>query len=239
MKTTTLLADKKSTKMIAHRGLSGIETENTAAAFVAAGNRSYYGLECDVHVTRDGKYAIFHDDDTGRICDKKLTVEDSTLAELRALRFKDGDGFIDSLKVVTLDEYLRICSRYNKIAVVELKNRMSAANIAEIVDICKANYDLRNITFISFCFDNLVEVRKLCPEQTVQFLNGSCDAALIERLHAHKFDLDVYYECLTEELISALHAADVKVNCWTCDDKQYAEKLISWGIDYITTNILE
>ena len=30
------------TRMIAHRGLSGIERENTCAAFVAAGNRSYY-----------------------------------------------------------------------------------------------------------------------------------------------------------------------------------------------------
>ena len=35
---------KGKTKLIAHRGLSGIETENTAAAFVAAGNRDYYGI---------------------------------------------------------------------------------------------------------------------------------------------------------------------------------------------------
>ena len=36
----TVKIDAKSTKMIAHRGVSGIERENTAAAFVAAGNRS-------------------------------------------------------------------------------------------------------------------------------------------------------------------------------------------------------
>ena len=33
----TVKFDKKETKIIAHRGLSGIEKENTNAAFVAAG----------------------------------------------------------------------------------------------------------------------------------------------------------------------------------------------------------
>lgn len=44
---------KNSVKVIAHRGLSGIERENTNAAFVAAGNRSYYGIETDVRRTAD------------------------------------------------------------------------------------------------------------------------------------------------------------------------------------------
>lgn len=43
--------DTRTAKMIAHRGLSGIEKENTNAAFVAAGNRSYFGIETDVHKT--------------------------------------------------------------------------------------------------------------------------------------------------------------------------------------------
>lgn len=51
---TAFIADKKNAKMVAHRGLSGIERENTLLAFVAAGNRSYWGIECDVHVTKDG-----------------------------------------------------------------------------------------------------------------------------------------------------------------------------------------
>ena len=45
-------------KMIAHRGLSGLERENTAAAFVAAGNRSYYGMETDIHRTKDGRFIV-------------------------------------------------------------------------------------------------------------------------------------------------------------------------------------
>ncbi len=49
MDTLRLSAPKP--RMIAHRGLSGIEMENTCSAFVAAGNRSYFGIETDVHVT--------------------------------------------------------------------------------------------------------------------------------------------------------------------------------------------
>ena len=54
----TIKINANNTKIIAHRGLSGIEKENTNAAFVAAGNRSYYGIETDVHKTLDGKYVV-------------------------------------------------------------------------------------------------------------------------------------------------------------------------------------
>ena len=54
-------------KMVAHRGLSGIERENTNPAFVAAGNRSYWGIETDVHKTSDGQFVIIHDETTERI----------------------------------------------------------------------------------------------------------------------------------------------------------------------------
>ena len=30
-----------------------------------------------------------------------------------------------------------------------------------------------------------------------------------------------------------------QVNVWTCDDPAEAETLIQWGVDYITSNILE
>ena len=53
----TIKIKKSLTQLVAHRGLSGIETENTNAAFVAAGNRSYYGIETDIQRTKDGVLA--------------------------------------------------------------------------------------------------------------------------------------------------------------------------------------
>ena len=68
----TIKIDKKQTKLIAHRGLSGIEVENTNAAFVAAGNRSYYGIETDIHRTSDGNFVIGHDDNYERLSGEKI-----------------------------------------------------------------------------------------------------------------------------------------------------------------------
>ena len=45
---TIKVTNAGSVEFIAHRGLSGLETENTCAAFVAAGNRSHVGIETDV-----------------------------------------------------------------------------------------------------------------------------------------------------------------------------------------------
>ena len=49
MRKNTVKVDIKNAKMVAHRGVSGLERENTNAAFVAAGQRSYYGIETVVY----------------------------------------------------------------------------------------------------------------------------------------------------------------------------------------------
>ena len=102
-------------QMIAHRGVSGLERENTNAAFIAAGNRSYYGIETDVHRTKDGHYVIFHDDNMLRLTGIDLDLEGCTLEELRKITLKDMDGKTRSdLAIPTLEEYIRICKKYGK-----------------------------------------------------------------------------------------------------------------------------
>ena len=59
----TIKINSGKTKIIAHRGLSGIEKENTCSSFVAAGNRSYFGIESDVHVSKDGEFIIIQPED--------------------------------------------------------------------------------------------------------------------------------------------------------------------------------
>mgnify|MGYP000343351893 CR=1 FL=1 len=127
-------------RMIAHRGVSGLECENTAAAFVAAGNRSYFGIETDVHKTVDGKFVIIHDDTTGRVAIDDLEVEKSTFETLRKLSLCDTDdkkGRAD-LHIPTLTEYISTCKRYGKTAVLELKNAFTSDEIAAICDEIKS-----------------------------------------------------------------------------------------------------
>ena len=64
---TKKINDRKNTLIVAHRGVSGIEPENTISAFIAAANRSYFGIETDVHKTADGKFILTHDDNAKRV----------------------------------------------------------------------------------------------------------------------------------------------------------------------------
>ena len=91
----------------------------------------------------------------------------------------------------------------------------------------------------SFVYSNLVKIRKLRPKQSAQFLFSGCTDEIINRLIAARIDVDVYYKALTKELVDLLHENGLKVNCWTVDDKEKAEELSEWGVDYITSNILE
>lgn len=237
----TVKINRQNCRMVAHRGCSGLERENTNAAFIAAANRSYYGIETDIHSTLDGEYVLFHDNTTARIGIDSMEVEKTTFATLRSLLLTDRDGTKSrwDLRISTLEEYIGICKRYEKIAVLELKNSFTREQIFEICKKIEALGYMEGVIFISFKYDNLVYLREKYPTQAAQFLTKEYTEDLIDRLKAQNLDLDIHYPALTEENIKALHDAGIIVNCWTVDDPEVAEQLIAWGVDYITSNILE
>ena len=242
MDTIKISAENKP-RMVAHRGCSGLERENTNAAFVAAGNRSYWGIETDVHKTLDGKYIIIHDDNTGRVAVDEMIVEKSTFDTLRRLtllnKYTDQKDRSD-LVLPSLEEYISICKYYGKEAVLELKNAFEEEDIYEICEIIDGLDYLDHVIFISFCYDNLVFLRRKYPNQQAQFLLGKrAPMNWMEMLKAENLDLDVYYKMATKELIDNCHANGIKVNVWTVDEKEAAEQLAAWGVDMITSNILE
>ena len=237
----TVKINKKNTLLVAHRGLSGLETENTNAAFIAAGERSYYGIECDIHRTADGRFVVIHDADLKRVAGVELDVESSTLEQLQShiLFDKKGEKSRDDLRVGTLEDYISICKRYGKRAVLELKSAFTEAETAEIVRIIEADGYLGEVTFISFDYSCLEKVRAIRPETEVQYLFAEVTDEIIERLARDGFDADVQHRALTAQNIAKMHDKGIKVNCWTVDDPARAEQLAAIGVDFITTNILE
>lgn len=237
----TIQFNKQNTLAVAHRGLSGIETENTNAAFVAAGNRSYYGIETDIHRTADGKFVVIHDNSLTRVAGIEMNVEEMDLSALQEVVLFDKDGSKNrvDLRLPVLDNYISICKKYGKHCVLELKSDFTQEEIGAIVNIIKEHDYLDSVTFISFVYDNLTKIRNLLPNQSAQFLFKQFEDGLVERLVADKLDVDVYHKVLTEDIVAMLHSNGLTVNCWTVDDKERAEELAQWGVDYITTNILE
>ena len=242
MNTIKINKQGRNVKMIAHRGLSGLERENTCAAFVAAGNReTYFGIETDVHVTADGQYVIIHDDNTLRVSGEDRVVENTTMETLRTIRLTDTDGKERrwDLMLPTLREYITICKRYDKYAVLELKRPMEEKDICGIMETIKQLEYTDHLIVISFDLNNLILLRKNYPEQKAQYLINVWEDKYLEILKEYNFGLDMRYPAITQELVDMLHEAGVEINCWTVDTPDNAERLISYGVDYITTNILE
>ena len=252
LKTTSF--DKKNAKIIAHRGLSAFETENTNAAFIAAGNRSYFGIETDVHVTKDGKFIITHDDNMKRISGVDCVVEETNFDDLRKIHLyecnsgvMDGDGTTlkdttrGDLIPPTLAEYITICKKYDKVAVLELKNSMTKKNVEDIVEIIKDLDYLDGTIFISFFIENLVYIKEIDKNLVCQYLSCKLDDINEKMPIVLKYgmDLDLGYWILTEELVKEYKSTGLKINVWTPANPVDAERLVNWGVDYITSNILE
>lgn len=224
---------KGDTKIIAHRGLSGMKTENTEAAFIAAGERSHYGIEADVRKTADGGFIICHDKTLDKLGVKDVTVEEKTLDELLGITFGKGD------KLCTLENYISICQSYGKQAFLELKSSFTEAEIHRIVGIVSELGYLERTTFISFSYTELLSVRATSPEQPVQYLCSKLKDGDLERLKADKIDASIKYTNISANIIERLHEAGLEVGCWTVNNGFIATRLASLGVDYITTDILE
>ena len=230
-------------KMIAHRGLSGLEKENTNAAFVAAGNRAkYFGIETDVHVTADKKIIVIHDDNTSRVSTDDLNVESSSYETLRKIRLLDIDGQRgrSDLLLPSLEEYVGICKKYEKYCILELKNPMAPDDVYNIVEAIKAMDYLDHVVFISFALSNLVALREKYPQQSAMYLIGKeWKDEVYEDLEKYNLDLDIDHRILTQEIVDRVHAMGHTVNVWTVNDEERGLQLVEMGVDYITTNILE
>lgn len=243
MNTIKLNTTGTNVRMIAHRGLSGLEAENTCAAFVAAGNREkYFGIECDIHRTLDGKFVIFHDDNTKRMAKDSMIIEETTFDTLRSLRLGEPRNDLyhrADLVMPTLEEYINICARYEKYAVLELKNEFTASDIYKIMGMIDKLGYLDHTIIISFCLKNLIRLRKRYPNIKAQFLLSVWEDKHMDSLVKYDLDLDIKYSAVTEELCRKIHEAGKVINTWTVDTVEEGQRLIDCGIDFITTNILE
>ncbi|MBO7079542.1 MAG: glycerophosphodiester phosphodiesterase [Bacilli bacterium] len=237
----TIKIRKKNTLLIAHRGLSGLEKENTIASFIAASNRSYFGLECDIHKTKDGKYVVCHDDDLKRVSGESVIIKDNDVKTLQSVLLIDN--FDNEKKsyyfIPTLKEYIEICKKYDKHCIIEFKGDFPKNDVLEVIDEIKSLDYLEKVIFISFYPNPLIYTREALPAQDIQLLIFEYSDKVYEFCKKYKLGLDSRFDLLNKDIIDKWHSMNQRVNAWTVNDKKEAKRLIDLGIDYITTNILE
>lgn len=88
-------------KLIAHRGIfdNKIVPENSIEAFKKAIRKDYI-IELDVHLTKDKKIVVFHDDLLDRMTNKKGKIKDYKLDELKDIKLLNTNYGIPTLSEV-------------------------------------------------------------------------------------------------------------------------------------------
>jgi glycerophosphoryl diester phosphodiesterase len=84
--------------VIAHRGASGYEYENSRAAFRRAVMLDADGVELDVHATRDGGIVVHHDPDLPGVG----PIAQLSLAEARQVRLRNGETLPVLIEILEL-----------------------------------------------------------------------------------------------------------------------------------------
>ena len=141
-------------KIIAHRGVTRNDQENTLPAYHQAFSDGADGLEIDVRLSKDEKPIIFHDEDTSRLFKKNLEIKNTTFFELEALGNNEN-------RIPLLDEVLDFLPQ-NKECFIEIK---SDANTVPFLD--KLRIEKKNITFLSFDKNVVLALKKRFPNKLV------------------------------------------------------------------------
>ncbi len=101
----------------AHRGLWNAKRPENSLAAIRAAVEKGYGIEFDVHLTKDGALVVHHDDSLKRMTGQDVIIGKSSLAEVRSCRLPNGEP------IPTFDEVLETVSgRIPMIIEVKVEN---------------------------------------------------------------------------------------------------------------------
>lgn len=213
--------------VIAHRGASVVERENTLAAFRAAVGLGADAVELDVRRAADGALVVHHDP---RLADGRAIV---------GLRADELPSHVPSLA-----DALLACGglRVN----VEIKNlphepdfdpRETVADtvVALVHDLGVAP----QIIVSSFHLPTIDRVLSTSGGSlATAFLSPTATAADIDRAVRHRHGAyHPWHFALTASVVEAAHEAGLELNPWTVDDPARMGELISWGVDGLITNV--
>ena len=211
--------------VIAHRGASSIELENSLAAFKAAAPQGADGVELDIHSTTDGELIVHHDETIGG-----THIAKSTAQAIAALRLKNGEP------IPTLSQALAaIAPRLRVFIEVKTLDPRWDDRLFEAMDRGPnpAGYAIHG-------FDHRI-VRRLSakrPGLPCGVLSSSYDVRpLVALQDAGAAILWEERSLVDEVLITTLHDVGAQIFVWTVDEPSELSRLVAWGVDGLCTNV--
>lgn len=231
-------------KIIAHRGASFYEPENTIRAIKRAIEMQADYVEVDVRRSKDGELVIMHDANIDRTTNGSGFVKDKTVSELKKLdagyqnlQFWNRKNEIfagHGEEIPTLEEVIDFVK--NKVGlIIEIKE---PGTENEIIEKIKQN-NIKNVILASFYHETLKNVSKL---------DHGLDTGIIfvgQPVNVHKLAFDANasiifpsYKYMNENMVKQAKGHELTVYTWAIDDPKIFKRFAEMGVDGIVTNKL-
>ncbi|MFJ9936424.1 glycerophosphodiester phosphodiesterase [Streptomyces virginiae] len=216
---------------IGHRGVMGVEPENTLRSYLRAERSGMDAIALDLRLSKDGVLVAVHDPEVDRTTDGSGAVADLTLAELRGLDAGQGERvpvFEEVLEAVRSPLQVSVSDGAAATALAELLLRR---DLVSRVEIASADGAL------------LAEAARRVPGvRTTLFVEptGGDTEAVVDRARAAgaaTVALDIHHIAL--ELVEAAHAAGLRVTGLAVDTLDRLRLARALGLDGVTTDFPE
>lgn len=213
-------------QIVAHRGASYFEPENTLRSIKSAIGMNADYVEVDVRMSKDKELIIMHDADISRTTNGTGLVKDKTLLELKEYDAGNGE------KIPTLDEVLETVKNKIKL-VVEIKEPGTEEKIVEKIT---ANR-LKDTIITSFYHKAVKNVMNSDLNAGIIFVGQPVNVGQMASA-ANANIIFPSYRYMDEELVKDAKEYGLSVYPWAIDDPEVFEKFVRMNVDGIVTNKL-
>ena len=214
-------------EVIGHRGVAGLEPENTLRSFRHAIELGVDYVECDIHLTADGWPVVIHDETVDRTTNGSGPVAQMAFADLRRLDAGGGE------RVPTLEEVLD-CIQGHCGAHIELKGDGCEETVLRYVEY-KGMLD--DVVLTSGQTQRLRRLRTLNAKVAIEHIFADPPPDAIPRATSVRASrVSAHYTHATPEFLAAAHAAFLKVIAWPPNTEATMQAMIDLGVDYICTD---
>ncbi len=226
--------------LIAHRGFSAVAPENSADAFRKAGEKGFFAAECDIQLSKDGVWIVNHNSDIKKMTNGEGEISQMTYEEIMQYTVDGGYHVKDypTQKLITLDEYLKICNDYNIIPQIEIKSGNNK-DLDKIVTALEKYDGMKEMAMIIYFdadilkgiseIDESIELWYLVHEITDEVI-----ATCLENGYTIAFNCKEY----EAEMLKKAQDKGINLASWTVDSTKIYEELYTLGVRNFTTNRL-
>jgi glycerophosphoryl diester phosphodiesterase len=213
---------------IGHRGVMGVEPENTLRSFVAAQQAGLDVIELDLHLSKDGALVVMHDAKVDRTTDGSGPIAEKTLAELRALDAGQGE------RIPLFEEVLDAVRAPLQ---AEIKDVAAAKALAEVM---RRRDLVSRVEVLSFHDEAIAETARLVPGVRTALVADHSGTEVVERATAvGAGTLVLNIRRLTLEIVEHARAADLRVIGWVVNTQDHLRLARALELDGATTDYPE